>query len=137
MKLVTERLPIKNITIDRKSLSSFYKAKRLRYESMINYIVNEECRAQQLLAYFGEISKEDCGICDFCKGVFTTRFSQKEYEAGRHLILSSLSRKPMSVDDVLELWPLNKRNKLKSIVEKLAEQSEILFEGNKMVISGN
>ncbi len=35
--------------------------------SMIHYAFSEHlCRSRMLLKYFGEISKEDCGVCDYC-----------------------------------------------------------------------
>ena len=35
--------------------------------SIIKYVANsDDCRSVQLLKYFGETSKSDCGCCDIC-----------------------------------------------------------------------
>jgi ATP-dependent DNA helicase RecQ len=39
-----------------------------KLEHMIGYLHNDRmCRNRQLLAYFGEIDGQDCGICDICR----------------------------------------------------------------------
>ncbi|GLR16335.1 RecQ family ATP-dependent DNA helicase [Portibacter lacus] len=127
---LTERLPKSNLSLDGKALRQFYKAKKERFEAVVNYVLNEECRANQLLANFGEISKEPCGVCDYCKGAFETHYNEEEYNEARHLILSSLSKKNGRIDDLIELWPWNKQSKLKEILKSLLEKEEIRYEKN-------
>ncbi len=39
-----------------------------KVNAMINYVKDEStCRSKQLVSYFGEALKNDCGICDVCK----------------------------------------------------------------------
>ncbi|WP_235298968.1 RecQ family ATP-dependent DNA helicase [Portibacter marinus] len=134
LEYLTERLPVANLSFDARALKAFYSAKRTRFEKMVDYVVSMECRAIQLLEYFDEMNAHKCQVCDVCKGAFDTAFSKSEFAEGKDLILSALSKSSMKVDDLLNLWPLNKRNKLKSIAENLAEQSLIQFSGNKVSI---
>lgn len=47
--------------IERKKITS------LRIKAMISYITGDAvCRQAQLLAYFGELNVELCGVCDSC-----------------------------------------------------------------------
>ncbi|MCL4106759.1 UNVERIFIED_CONTAM: hypothetical protein GTU68_048203 [Idotea baltica] len=127
---LTERLPKPNLSIDAKTLNQFYKAKKNRFHAITDYVINEECRANQLLANFGEVSKIECGVCDYCKGAFESKYTNQEYEDARHIVLSELSRKPLGVDDVLELWPWNKQSKFKAILKSLIDKEEIRYEKN-------
>ncbi len=48
-----------------------YEDRKQKYEqrlaAMMDYVLNDqECRSRQLLAYFGEEAREDCGQCDVC-----------------------------------------------------------------------
>ena len=50
-----------------------YEERRERFEkriyAMLDYVTEEQiCRSQQLLHYFGEDTKQACGICDVCVG---------------------------------------------------------------------
>jgi ATP-dependent DNA helicase RecQ len=51
--------------------SSLKEAARKRLDAMLDYVRNSNvCRSRQLVAYFGEQTAADCGICDVClKGV--------------------------------------------------------------------
>ena len=41
--------------------------KHQQVEAVINYVNNDTvCKNRQLLAYFGEKSKDNCGICSVC-----------------------------------------------------------------------
>lgn len=58
-----------DLTINRvaKFLEHQNKLKEEQFQSVVNYVLNEDkCKNRMLLAYFDEISGEDCGICSFC-----------------------------------------------------------------------
>jgi ATP-dependent DNA helicase RecQ len=132
---ISERLPKANISIDRRALTDFYEAKKERYEAVVDYVLEQECRAIQLLAYFGEEKKEECGICDFCKGVFETSFSSKELESAKELIKTRLEKRPETIEELLTIWPLNKQGKLTSILQHLVDQDYLHVENNRLRLS--
>ena len=61
-----ERLDDKNIRFSPEN----YKYRKDRYQkrldSMLEYCNTHKCRNQQLLAYFGEKTDKQCGVCDVC-----------------------------------------------------------------------
>ncbi len=122
-----ERLPKSNIAIDKKALNQFYKAKKKRYESVIDYVTNNTCRSIELLNYFGEIKKVNCGICDFCMGAFEEKYSIEEYNAASHLILSNLIKSKLELEEILELWTWNNHNKMKSILKSMLDAEIITY----------
>lgn len=130
-----ERLPKSNVSIDRKALYDFYQAKKERYEAVVDYILEQDCRAIQLLAYFGEEKQERCGICDFCKGVFDSSFTNKELNDARALIKAKLEKNAHTVDELLNIWPWNKQGKLKSILQYLVDEDYLVMHNNRLSLS--
>jgi ATP-dependent DNA helicase RecQ len=50
-----------------KNIKSIQGNKKKKFLDMLAFIENKKvCRSQQLLSYFGEKSKETCGICEVC-----------------------------------------------------------------------
>jgi ATP-dependent DNA helicase RecQ len=50
-----------------KIIEQQHQLKHHQVEAVINYVNNETiCKNRQLLAYFGEKSEEDCGLCSVC-----------------------------------------------------------------------
>jgi len=50
-----------------KTIEQQHTLKHQQIESVLSYIQNESvCRSQQLLLYFGETSKQPCGLCSVC-----------------------------------------------------------------------
>lgn len=50
-----------------------HRLKERQIDSMLAYVKNDqECRNKQLLHYFGEKIRTNCGICDVCRRMFDT-----------------------------------------------------------------
>ena len=50
-----------------REVAAYHKLKVRNVGKMLSYLQNDKvCRSKQLLLYFGEELKEDCGICDVC-----------------------------------------------------------------------
>lgn len=63
---VHERIDERNLRLT-EEVTGFLKARaQERLEAMENYVRSDQCRSQQLLAYFGEQQETPCGICDVC-----------------------------------------------------------------------
>ncbi len=57
----------RTINIFAKKIKQIQKVKRDNIESMLAYIKDSKlCRSRQILNYFGETTKENCGKCDVC-----------------------------------------------------------------------
>ncbi len=58
-------------TINRvaKFLEKQNQIKTEQFESILRYVTTQDqCKSSLLLAYFGETTKTDCGICSYCIG---------------------------------------------------------------------
>jgi ATP-dependent DNA helicase RecQ len=61
------RIDMKLLTIPKEFYTKLKETAVANTNSMIHYAFSEHlCRSRMLLKYFGEISKEDCGVCDYC-----------------------------------------------------------------------
>jgi ATP-dependent DNA helicase RecQ len=62
------RVREKDLRIDRKTYKAYCESRIKRVEAMIGYMEEtRQCRAQNLLLYFGETLEEPCGKCDHCR----------------------------------------------------------------------
>tara|TARA_B100000809_G_scaffold144339_1_gene141931 strand:- start:20923 stop:22626 length:1704 start_codon:yes stop_codon:yes gene_type:complete len=67
----------RTINLITKNIKNLQENKDFKAKSLIKFIENSKiCRSKQLLAYFEENEKQDCGICDVCltkKGTLAKR----------------------------------------------------------------
>ena len=116
-----------DLTINRvaKFLEHQNKLKEEQFQSVVNYITNDDtCKNKMLLAYFDEISKDDCGICSYC--IAKNKTQPKEV--------------PQLILQLLEKYPMNSReieNQLHISSEATIFAIKLLLENNKIKINSN
>ncbi len=114
-----------DLTINRvaKFLELQNKLKQNQFQSVIDYISDEkQCKNKLLLAYFGEVTKEDCGICSYC-------FSKKKSNPPENtdLILQRLQKNNLTSREI--------ENSLQISSEATIFALQLLLEHNKIAIN--
>lgn len=114
-----------DLTINRvaKFLAHQNQLKQDQFQSVIDYISNEDsCKNKLLLAYFDEITKEDCDICSYC-------FSKKKSnpKVNTDLILQLLQKSNLSSREI--------ENSLQISPEATIFALQLLLEHNKIAIN--
>ena len=114
-----------DLTINRvaKFLAHQNQLKQDQFQSVIDYISNEDsCKNKLLLAYFDEITKEDCGICSYC-------FSKKKSnpKVNTDLILQLLQKSNLSSREI--------ENSLQISPEATIFALQLLLEHHKIAIN--
>lgn len=114
-----------DLTINRvaKFLAHQNQLKQDQFQSVIDYISNEDsCKNKLLLAYFEEITEEDCGICSYC-------FSKKKSnpKENTELILQLLQKDNLSSREI--------ENSLQISPEATIFALQLLLEHHKIAIN--
>jgi len=83
-----------------KTIQQQHQLKHQQVEAVINYVNNDRiCKNQQLLKYFGEKSKDNCGICSVC--VQSKTKTKNNSSSLREQILKVLEQEDLSSRQLL------------------------------------
>ena len=107
--------------IERKKITS------LRIKAMISYISGDAvCRQAQLLAYFGELNVEHCGVCDSC--IKKTSHNKKiSRDVPTTKLVKLLSSSPKKIAELNDLFPEISTTELTFVVRQLLDAGRIKF----------
>lgn len=88
-------------------------------EQMLHYIETDFCRSRQLLRYFEETVKEDCGICDIC--ILNNKSTKNDTPAISSEILVLLKVQPYTSRQIIATLKYSQNAILETIQELLEE----------------
>ncbi len=92
-------------TINRisKHVEQQFSLKEKQINAVISYITNTSiCKNKQLLLYFGEVIKADCGICSVC--ISKTKLNNhSDFKSVTHAIIMQLETQPLTSRAIIEL----------------------------------
>lgn len=131
IQFLTVRTEAKSLSIDYKRIDTIYDNAWEKLEFMLDLLKSNTCREQKILAYFGEISKKNCGRCDICKGSAIVEFDSSELSAFLNFIQKKL-KSEMIIFDFLHWWPHNKRRKVLHMLTVLENEKKIRIANNKI-----
>lgn len=70
LTFIEERLPLSSLLIPREIYEIRRDSAEKRLQAIDDYCENEEkCRSRIIGEYFGEVTTEDCGKCDYCRKI--------------------------------------------------------------------
>ncbi|MEG1643806.1 MAG: ATP-dependent DNA helicase RecQ [Bacteroidales bacterium] len=110
---------------------SVYEERRDRFtkriESMIEYATHDKkCRQEMLLAYFGEISKNPCGMCDNCLKREDTNVNDLDFAEISHAIKELIATTPLPINVITESLSHNKE-KVIEVLRFLTDEGYISY----------
>jgi len=97
------RMSHEHVSIDWKALRIRQELRAERLAAALKYPVDQSCRAQQLLAYFGEAS-EPCGRCDICVSNKGLPKASVEIDPYLAKVKSVLSRQALTPAELLDAF---------------------------------
>jgi ATP-dependent DNA helicase RecQ len=131
---VRDREEIRHVAIPR----SVFEDRRMRSEyrvgRVVDYITDVRfCRTHRLLSYFGEVTKNDCRICDVCLGENRSGLKNWEFNEVRNALLQRLDESVSeSIYSLARELPLEEEKNLQAI-RFLLEHSECLTLKDRIV----
>jgi len=100
-----------------KTIAQQHQLKHKQIDAVLNYIENDSvCKNQQLLAYFGEKIKTNCGKCSVCKAKKPDRDSTSNKSISQQ-ILTTLQGEDLSSRQLLQIIKCSEKDILKSLSE--------------------
>jgi len=100
-----------------KTIAQQHQLKHKQIDAVLNYIENDSvCKNQQLLAYFGEKIKTNCGKCSVCKAKKPDRDSTSNKSISQQ-ILTTLQGEDLSSRQLLQIIQCSEKDILKSLSE--------------------
>lgn len=113
------RIDVKNIYLSDENYKNLKQSAAERMEAIRKYVLMDEgCRGQFLLDYFGEKQAELCGSCDLCLSVH----SKEKPVDSKEKILELLKMRPMRADELLarigDIDEASVRNILREMVDE-------------------
>ncbi len=113
------RIDVKNIYLSDENYKNLKQSAAERMEAIRKYVLMDEgCRGQFLLDYFGEKQAKLCGSCDLCLSVH----SKEKPVDSKEKILELLKMRPMRADELLarigDIDEASVRNILREMVDE-------------------
>ena len=126
---IKPRADTSHLLIDRRYHEDRYQVHQLQIESIINYVVNDKCRSEQLLNYFNEAHAPICGVCDVC--LENKKASKKAGNSDELVksILNELSKKPLHLSQLIESLHNGNDNEKLNIIRILLDAGTIKVNG--------
>ncbi|WP_417887835.1 RecQ family ATP-dependent DNA helicase [Zunongwangia sp.] len=109
----------------KKFIQEYLKDKTLKINQVLQYIDNTKtCRSKQLLSYFGEEKKENCGICSVCTYTKETELNRDKMNSIYLEIAKSLKQSPKTSRQLVEALNFSE-NHILEVLRLLLEKERI------------
>jgi ATP-dependent DNA helicase RecQ len=97
-----------------------------RIKAAVEYANRNDCRSQQLVAYFGETDAAKCGICDVCLEEKKSReIAPEDFKRYRQKLELVLKREKLSLEEILSSFAPAKQDLVLKVLEYLVEEGVI------------
>ncbi len=127
MVFLSERYDSQNLPLDTKRIRERMEHELSKVKAIVDYVENDQrCRSQILLDYFGEVSYQNCGICDTC-------LKQQEHDEDVHheqhqvQIIHILKEGPKYMEELIsEIEPENE-DEFQILVREMIDQGKVKY----------
>lgn len=124
----TPRHDAARLPLDTKRLTQFRKTALHKAEAVVHYLQTpNRCRTRLLLEYFGEISAQDCRICDYCLAQKRINRQENHENLLQKQVLAYLSQKPLHPKSLTEKFEPRFAAGLPDVIRRLLEQGKVIY----------
>ncbi len=127
LTFITSRFDAAKLPLDKKRLEERYQVQAEKIDKIIHYSVHKHrCRTQLLQEYFGEISYDQCGICDICLQK-KSEGEDDNFKDIRSKILSTLATNSLTPDQ-LEKALNEKKSNVTEVLKMMLDGGEVQYD---------
>jgi len=100
--------------------------------AIVTYATNpDKCRSQMLLAYFGEVNSDRCGICDYCLERNKSEVTGQEFDDVSGEIKSLLfSNHHLTLKELVTSITGANENKILKVIQWLLDNGKLTYDKN-------
>lgn len=123
------RVDAKELSISNENLKERKEQAFERMNSIEDYASNpDKCRSQLLLAYFGELNSNACGICDYCLERNKREVNNQEFDDVTGEIKSLLYTQHLSLKELVTAITGANENKTLKVIQWLLDNSKLHYD---------
>ncbi len=125
----TPRYDAASLPLDQKKLNHFRKTAIQKAEAVIHYLLTtNQCRTQLLLAYFGEITDENCRVCDYCLARKKAQRKENQEQALQEKLLQYLAQEPLHPKALTAHFEPKFTTELTTLIRELLETGRLKYD---------
>ena len=123
---IQERVNKNHLQVDTRYIASRKKVREEKARSIIDYVFAEgRCRGRILLQYFGEISEDDCGHCDYCLKYKSKAKPEEIRLKIQEEVLTLLSESDLPVNTLIDSVSIKNKNEVLDTLRWMADNKMI------------
>lgn len=125
----TPRYDAASLPLDQKKLNHFRKTAIQKAEAVTHYLLTtNQCRTQLLLAYFGEITDENCRVCDYCLARKKAQRKENQEQALQEKLLQYLAQEPLHPKALTAHFEPKFTTELTTLIRELLETGKLKYD---------
>ena len=136
LTFTTTRYPADELPLDTQALQQKAAIATKKAQAVAHYVTHRHrCRAQLLLAYFGEDTDQRCGQCDVCLEKFKREHTDIDYARYRIKILENLQAGPQDLKQLVTNIDFDAEASVLAAIRQLLDQERVAYdESGRLVL---
>ncbi len=127
LQFLQPRVDYKNLYIDMSFIQARKTFKQEQVRAIYHYLDTKECRSLALQHYFGEQTKQTCGVCDLC---VTRAYRDNERSKITQEIQQILLANPRTLHDLIDSLSIGKEETRLEVLRELLDSEQVLLKEN-------
>lgn len=128
---LSNRFNVENLPFNQKMYSEQKQKDLLKMQSVFDYMENTiRCRTKILLEYFGELSNQDCGVCDHCIQKIKSQKQNLLVDQLQSQVIKHITQQEMTLDELFTIVDISDKQLFTLIIKKLLDNQLIEYKSS-------
>jgi ATP-dependent DNA helicase RecQ len=130
----TPRLDASKLPLDIKKIEERKENDTRKLEAVIDYAKqNERCRTIVLLDYFGEVTDDECGVCDVCLRKKKELGKADKYSLYKNKILTELKECSQSIELLINKIDKSNKEQVIEVIRLMLDSGELMYDKDQNI----